>query len=75
MDQQVDTRTTATSTLNTRKNGNEYQKKNSMGTVGGELLREKTSIRKFLAALTKQDSCPSWAGRVSKLTRHGGWMF
>lgn len=49
MDHQVDTGTTATgfdSTLNTRKNGNEYQKKNSMGSVGGELLRENTKYKK-----------------------------
>lgn len=48
MDHQVDTGTTASgldSALNTRKNGNEY-KKNSMGSVGGELLRENTNYKK-----------------------------
>lgn len=50
MDHQVDTGTTASgldSALNTRKNGNEYQKKkNSMVSVGGELLRENANYKK-----------------------------
>lgn len=48
MDHQVDTGTTASgfdSALNTKKIGDEYQK-NSMGSVGGELLRENTKYKK-----------------------------
>lgn len=50
MDHQVDTGTTATgfdSTLNTRQEKWEWiSKKNSMGSVGGELLRENTKCKK-----------------------------